>query len=861
MQYLEALQPTDDLPIGAWSEITIHPGRNSFSFGVATDPSRFLVFSIHSPFNKIWASLLEDYPIASSQYGYNLGLVNRARVANTSQTLFVHSSNSEPILAAVRASLYDAESAIPGGCGIGSTDRFSVSTIVASWGDEMSYLLDILSGDSSKRLHWWTSTLRFYAASPPRGSAGACVSELQANTSPIDNLFYHIYHIPLVTSGGSGVTYVNPSTRDVLSALSRLSSYGDAALRGTLVASINARDLKLYDDNSYEIEIARHLGTASVLNVIAEYRTGSLSQVESSTFVAYAPAILYTCPHAGRQSAHHIHTKSDQLGCDLVSGASVGTRFSIGIISLAALLYALSGSYFVWLRCGISIAMMSSFICLMIFYRYFHLSDSAFHLVVVGVLIPISTSCLLMLLIYCCCIRKSYVQDTVPLSPSIFNPLNEPQPPSYSSYGAIGDVDDGWTDGGSFANHFFPARPYRRGFPRTQSNFTFRTGEGISTATTTLKNTFCCCCYSRRLNQYRLWRLARLAPVLAAVLLLTSLLVGLLLSYFDALKNPTGHVCFFSLIYVVLTAVMSIYKNMAFGLSVALTGLYVSLTCIALLFFPNSLLPYILVDEFLILTWPEERLNVHDISVYGRNDTIFLVAWLSGSVLVGLITLCTLRLSDSRDHNASRGQAVGGLREPPIVAPMGMVATAVPRSLRWLPARQRLFRWWRRDRVRNRGPFTASDDMEVHMDREDEEDAEPSTFACSDVYEASHPTAPVEENQLQTNITWPPQPLTDRPLAPVLPAERRIFLDRQRQIYGAGVETPLLSSPLIPMSRTQMEAVVAAPPVGSASREMASPHLCNTTGGSNPFDVDVEEDGDSKPKDFSASPTGEPVRR
>ncbi|KAL5971567.1 hypothetical protein TSMEX_000688 [Taenia solium] len=346
----QSLRLTDDLPIGAWNEITIKPGRNSFSFGIATDPSRFLVFSIHSPFNKIWASLLEEYPVASSQYGYNLGLVNRERIANASQILFVHSFHSQPILAAVRALLYDTESAIPGGCGIDSTDRFSVSTIVTSWEDKTSYLLDTDSGNSSERLRWWTSTLRFYAASPPRGSAGACVSEFQANTSSTGNLFYHIYHIPLVTSGGSGVTYVNPSTGDVLSALNRLSSYGDAALRGTLVASINARDLKLYSDNSYEIEIARHLGTASVVNVIAEYKTSSLSEIGSSTFVAYAPTVLYTCPHAGRQLDYHIHVKSDQLACNLVSGSSNGIRFSIGIIFLAASLFAFSGSYYVWLR-------------------------------------------------------------------------------------------------------------------------------------------------------------------------------------------------------------------------------------------------------------------------------------------------------------------------------------------------------------------------------------------------------------------------------------------------------------------------------------------------------------------------------
>lgn len=155
-------------------------------------------------------------------------------------------------------------------------------------------------------------------------------------------------------------------------------------------------------------------------------------------------------------------------------------------------------------------------------------------------------------------------------------------------------------------------------------------------------------------------------------------------------------------------------------------------------------------------------------------DTILLVAWLGGSVLAGLITLCTLRLSDSRDHNASRGQAAGGLREPPMLAPTGAVVTTASRSSRWWLLRQRLFQCWRRDRVRNRGPFTTSDAMEVNAGRED---VAPSALACS-IHETSPPTAPVEENQLQTNITWPPQPLTDRPLAPVLPIERRVFLDR-----------------------------------------------------------------------------------
>ena len=60
------------------------------------------------------------------------------------------------------------------------------------------------------------------------------------NASLSNNLIYHVYHIPLVVSGGSDSTYTNPSPTDVLRVLSRLSSYGDAPLRGTLVTSVNS---------------------------------------------------------------------------------------------------------------------------------------------------------------------------------------------------------------------------------------------------------------------------------------------------------------------------------------------------------------------------------------------------------------------------------------------------------------------------------------------------------------------------------------------------------------------------------------------------------------------------------------------
>ena len=111
--HVGSFQLTDDLPVDAWNEITIYPGKNSYSFGLATDDSRFLAYSIHSPFNKIWASLSDDCPTDSSQFGYNLGLVNRHRVINTSQVLFVCSFNSQPVEAAVRASFFSMDGESP----------------------------------------------------------------------------------------------------------------------------------------------------------------------------------------------------------------------------------------------------------------------------------------------------------------------------------------------------------------------------------------------------------------------------------------------------------------------------------------------------------------------------------------------------------------------------------------------------------------------------------------------------------------------------------------------------------------------------------------------------------------------------
>ncbi|VDL97052.1 unnamed protein product [Schistocephalus solidus] len=117
-------------------------------------------------------------------------------------------------------------------------------------------------------------------------------------------------------------------------------------------------------------------------------------------------------------------------------------------------------------------------------------------------------------------------------------------------------------------------------------------------------------------------------------------------------------------------------------MSVGVSGLYVTLSCFTMLFFPNALLPYVLIDQFLILAWPSDRLRTRHVSAHGRNGTaprllsqmvfvhyavfmlqlldpnmIFLVVWLLGSLLIGFITMCMLRFQDSREHASSSSHA------------------------------------------------------------------------------------------------------------------------------------------------------------------------------------------------------------
>ncbi|VUZ53366.1 unnamed protein product, partial [Hymenolepis diminuta] len=747
------------------------------------DTSQFLTFSIHCPFNKIWASLSIDCPSHSSQYGYNLGIVNQQRIMNDTQMLYICSFHSQPIQAAIRASLYKTEGVIPGGCGIGSSRNFSSSTIETHWWNENGDLLD----NTAERLRWWTSTIRFYAASPAHTDSQSCGN---LNSSFFDDLIYRIYYIPLVTSGGSVNTFSNPTPIQVLQSLGHLSSYGEAPLRGTLVGSFKARDLRLFEDNSHEIQVARHLGTAAVYNVIAEYKMNTYGGIESSTFVAYAPTVLYTCPHS-EKSSDAVRSTSDQLTCDLLENASVTTKMCIGVIFVGATLYALAGSFYVWFRCGVAIFLTLTYFCLLIFYGYVPSEDKAGYVVVAGLIIPMALACVLMIVIYLSCFRRSHVPGAPPLTPDIFHPGHGP-----TTYGSF-NWDHGWNqfDSNPYPVHSSQSPPCPIVPPSSSSQVDIGRSSG-------------------QLNLFRLWRLTRLVSIFPAILLLTSFIMQLALEFLgDALRNVCLHFTTFVIVYLVLLGLMFKYKNLSFGVSVGLTGLYVILTSVALLGVKNSLLPYVLLDEFLVLAWPKERLRVFNIPAYGRNDIIFLIVWLVGSIVIGLITLCTLRLSDSHQHHSAARRAR--------FAPAGN-PTEADSSIGCLEELRN--RWRRRRRM---GPFAATA-LSVAADEIEPIVPSADVFDSIPIPQSQPPPSRLSESISQAMSVWPPVPMGPAPL----------FTGSRNEVFGTNPTLITYPPPIAPMSRAEWREVRER---NRLPRERSTEEGANSpTGSLNPFGSDED---------------------
>lgn len=228
-------------------------------------------------------------------------------------------------------------------------------------------------------------------------------------------------------------------------------------------------------------------------------------------------------------------------------------------------------------------------------------------LLAAGLLIPAIISCILMAVIYFFCIRRSHVPGAPLLRPGIFNPSHDS-----STYGAF-NSGYGWTQ---FDAHLYPVRspPY----PDTSPSQADEIGQSSA-----LNQTVNCCCRRKQINLFRLWRLARLVSIFPAVLLLTSLLMQIMMGLSGVFRNVVFHFISFIIVYLGIVGLMYKYKNLSFGVSVAFTGLYVILTSVALLAVKNSLLTYVLLDEFLVLAWPKQRLRIFNIPAYGKNGKLY----------------------------------------------------------------------------------------------------------------------------------------------------------------------------------------------------------------------------------------------
>lgn len=218
------------------------------------------------------------------------------------------------------------------------------------------------------------------------------------------------------------------------------------------------------------------------------------------------------------------------------------------------------------------------------------------YVIVAAFIVPITMACILMVIVYFVCIRRSHVSGAPIMDPEIFHPGLPREPSSYGSF----SQDFGWNQFNPIGDvpAPCPVDPVEVGRP-----------SGLNR-----------CCSCRQMNTFRLWRLARLVSIIPAVLLLTSFIIQVAIGFMsDALRNVALHFSLFIAIYVLLVGLMFKYKNLSFGVSVGITGLYIALTSVSLLGVKNSLLPYVLVDEFLVLAWPTERLKVYNIPVYGKN--------------------------------------------------------------------------------------------------------------------------------------------------------------------------------------------------------------------------------------------------
>ncbi|KAF7232943.1 hypothetical protein EG68_08771 [Paragonimus skrjabini miyazakii] len=453
----------------------------------------------------------------------------------------------------------------------------------------------------------------------------------------------------------------------------------------------------LSDKNEVEIPITRRPGTASVLRLVVEYRNAKLP-----IRVAYAPTVLYGCPrkqpHANRLgTAFVVQNHSYQLSCGILPPNSPNIYFPVAVVLLVSLFYGCSGSLLIWPRCAVSVMMITSLFGTVLFYRYSSPTADDMFLLAISVLIPAFVALAVFIIVWCLCIRPTlhYQQlfgrgplmkvsevngtaapittaepwNTEPLLLSGsatysqasnnnllfqsndrglngYNPLSpvteeqpnhhliEPCTPSASEYTEVGSIADASNEATMRSVSPWWCRSYgQQIMSRLRCSWCLSLGFGRSTRILSLKPR----------------RLARLPPVFPASFLFISCLSILMDRTLSLTVSAASYLSFVLLMSCLVLCPLCIFKNLAFGLSTALVGVYLTMSSICLFLIPNALLPHLLIEQFLRLTWIEIRLDTLRIESLGLYDVLMFAVWALGTAIFGLLTLCLVRLQDARE--------------------------------------------------------------------------------------------------------------------------------------------------------------------------------------------------------------------
>ncbi|KAG5446971.1 hypothetical protein CSKR_107013 [Clonorchis sinensis] len=675
-----------------FSNVTVPSGLSSILFIDLPPDSAFVVIQLHSPFNPLLVSVLESFDYGASQHSEHCGLLMELPVNSTNVTLFIYSEYETSMPSWVRADAYATGYPMPGGCG---QVLFSGVSNAALATEVMQLPWNLVDrNDSCQSLRYWTSLLKFppaAASGKHNGSSGCLAVD--------DRITYYLYTTPLVTAGGLYGTFTDPNSYDVSGVLDVMSSWDVSPQK--LAHTFIIRASMLDEKQLLEVPIARRPGTAVVLTLVAELRDQSrLSRV------AYAPVVLYGCPatppiHSEFGVGLVVRNQSCRLSCGILPTNSPSIYFPVAVLLLASMFYACSCNLLIWPRCAASVMVMSSVLGTIFFYRYSLPTSDAMLVLAISVLLPGLLALATFILIWCLCIRptlhyhrvfgrgplmKIQEPDTTPGTSAVTEPWNtelldrvptevqgaafyvaDSDPPFENSLEPVSEVPNYGT-----------LQPLL-----SHSNSSTTHVCQADMEQTQLENDrppFCPCCSSQHNSQYdcagcrarrstrvfslRPRRIARLPPVLPAVFLFVALLSVLLGQLFSLNDSPASYLSFVILMGVFILCPLCVFKNLAFGLSTAFVGVYLSLGCVCLFLIPNAFMPHILIEQFLRLTWIEHRLAVLQFNAVGLYDLLIFATWIIGTTIFGLLTLCLIRLQDARElSEAQRGRLLNPISQ------------------------------------------------------------------------------------------------------------------------------------------------------------------------------------------------------